>query len=169
MKIHNDPSSTWPKVVNVTDFDGKFEAKGVPSMGGNSAGDLAKKLKALKPPKRPAQPPKPKLQDVELLLLLFLLLLLLKLAELSVDRNLVDLLTYIYTYTYNMTITILLNVKLIYHHSAARGSCRSSRQPCRNTPRNVWTIRTHFRWTFAADVPDPSMTVTYLKDLKKTP
>jgi hypothetical protein len=101
VKIHNDPSSTWPKVVNVTDFDGKFEAKGVPSMGGNSAGDLAKKLKALKPPKRPAQPPKPKLQDVELLLL-FLLLLLLKLAELSVDRNLVDLLTYIYTYTHTI-------------------------------------------------------------------
>jgi hypothetical protein len=106
VKIHNDPSSTWPKVVNVTDFDGKFEAKGVPSMGGNSAGDLAKKLKALKPPKRPAQPPKPKLQDVELLLLF--LLLLLKLAELSVDRNLVDLLTYIYIhihiqYDYNYT------------------------------------------------------------------
>ena len=54
-----------PQVVNVTDFDGKFEAKGVPGMGGSSAGDLAKKLKALKPPKRPAQPPKPKLQDVE--------------------------------------------------------------------------------------------------------
>ena len=49
-------------MVNVTDFDGKFEAKGVPDMGGGAA-DLAKKLKALKPPKRPAQPPKPKLQE----------------------------------------------------------------------------------------------------------
>eukprot|EP00435_Cladocopium_sp_Y103_P034010 s209_g8.t1 len=55
---------TSHEVVNVTDFDGKFEAKGVPSMGGNGAADLAKKLKALKPPKRPAQPPKPKLQDM---------------------------------------------------------------------------------------------------------
>ena len=50
------------QVVNVTDFDGKFEAKGIPSMGGSGAADLAKKLKALKPPKRPKQPAKPKLQ-----------------------------------------------------------------------------------------------------------
>ena len=51
------------QVVNVTDFDGKFEAKGVPSMGGSGAADLAKKLKALKPPRRPKQPAKPKLQE----------------------------------------------------------------------------------------------------------
>ena len=46
------------QVVNVSDFDGHFEAKGVPKMEGDAGGDLAKKLKALKPPKRPAQPPK---------------------------------------------------------------------------------------------------------------
>ena len=51
------------EVLNVTDFDGHFEAKGVPSMDGGGAGDLAKALKKLKPPKRPAQPPKPRLQD----------------------------------------------------------------------------------------------------------
>ena len=58
-----DPFSPHGEVVNITDFDGKFEAKGVPGMGAGSAEDLAKKLKALKPPKCPAQPPKPKLQD----------------------------------------------------------------------------------------------------------
>ena len=39
-----------------------LEAKGVPKMEGDSAGDLAKQLKKLKPPKRPAQPKKPTLQ-----------------------------------------------------------------------------------------------------------
>ena len=48
--------------MNVSDFDGHFEAKGIPKMDGEgSAKDLAKRLKALKPPKRPAQPPKPSL------------------------------------------------------------------------------------------------------------
>ncbi|CAL1159414.1 unnamed protein product [Cladocopium goreaui] len=50
------------EVANVTDFDGEFEAKGVPDMSAGSGG-LAAQLKLLKPPKRPAQPPKPKLQD----------------------------------------------------------------------------------------------------------
>ncbi|CAK8992037.1 unnamed protein product [Durusdinium trenchii] len=53
---------TTHEVLNVTDFDGHFEAKGVPKLEGDSAKDLAKRLKALKPPKRPAQPPKPSLQ-----------------------------------------------------------------------------------------------------------
>ncbi|CAJ1404124.1 unnamed protein product [Effrenium voratum] len=51
------------EVLNVTDFAGEFEAKGIPKMEGEGAGNLAKQLKKLKPPKRPAQPPKPKLQD----------------------------------------------------------------------------------------------------------
>eukprot|EP00913_Durusdinium_trenchii_P006626 g6225.t1 len=55
---------TTHEVLNVTDFDGHFEAKGVPKLEGDSAKDLAKRLKALKPPKRPAQPPKPSLQEL---------------------------------------------------------------------------------------------------------
>ncbi|CAE7438803.1 ACBP2 [Symbiodinium sp. CCMP2592] len=54
---------TMLEVLNVTNFDGHFEAKGVPSMEAGGMDDLAKKLKAIKPPKRPAQPAKPKLQD----------------------------------------------------------------------------------------------------------
>lgn len=50
------------QVVNVSDFDGHFEAKGVPKMEAQGGGDLAKQLKKLKPPKRPAQPKKPSLQ-----------------------------------------------------------------------------------------------------------
>ena len=60
---------------------------------------------------------------------------------------------YIHHIYMHMTITTqhVLNVKLIYDDFAAKlqgfnsrcGSCcRSSRQPCRNTPRNVSTIRT---------------------------
>lgn len=51
------------EVANVTDFDGEFEAKGVPDMSEGGAAGLAQKLKRLKPPKRPAQPPKPKLAE----------------------------------------------------------------------------------------------------------
>ncbi|CAE7841182.1 ACBP2, partial [Symbiodinium necroappetens] len=54
---------TMLEVHNVTNFDGHFEGKGVPSMEAGGMDDLAKMLKAIKPPKRPAQPAKPKLQE----------------------------------------------------------------------------------------------------------
>lgn len=50
-------------MVNVSDFAGHFEAKGVPELEGGGANDLAKRLKALKPPKRPRPPAKPKLEE----------------------------------------------------------------------------------------------------------
>lgn len=51
------------EVTNVSDFDGHFEAKGVPSLEEGGMAALMRKVKAIKPQKRPTQPQKPKLQD----------------------------------------------------------------------------------------------------------
>jgi len=51
------------EVVNVTDFDGKFEGKGVPKLEQGGMDDLMRKLKAIKPPTRPKPPKNPKLQE----------------------------------------------------------------------------------------------------------
>jgi len=54
------------EVMNVSDFDGVFEGKGVPKMRAAGMKDLMRKLKKIKPPKRPKAPAKSKLQEFEL-------------------------------------------------------------------------------------------------------
>lgn len=49
-------------IVPVSDFDGKFEGKGVPKMGGGNAAALKARLRAIKTPKRPKAPKAPKLE-----------------------------------------------------------------------------------------------------------
>ncbi|CAJ1380020.1 unnamed protein product, partial [Effrenium voratum] len=49
-------------VVAMSDFDGQFEGKGIPKMGGSQAGALKSRLRAIKTPKRPKAPRVPTLE-----------------------------------------------------------------------------------------------------------
>eukprot|EP00913_Durusdinium_trenchii_P011300 g10612.t1 len=55
-------SSSSFDVVAVSDFDGQFEGKGVPKIGGGQAAALKARLRGIKTPKRPKAPKVPKLE-----------------------------------------------------------------------------------------------------------